>query len=1378
MQSSPTPRSSAKQKLLAAAALLVAAGVGLALFLRHRSGSGQAEPAGERAFGVTAIDLRALSLESRPPSASERAELLADAGSDDWESELWSARASSVLAFVGRALAEPVPMRLGDLARHLDPGFACTELVPSALETRRSDALLRVREGRGARPSELTRRGIEGLGEALSELGASLGAGAETLVELEPFSIEPVEGGFETRVRFQAGRRHAGGAVQQDADWRVRWRPREGGPTPLLVSIALERYAEVATAVPGGALLADCTASALSHNVSYTTQILPGLDHWLTRISRLVNMSIGGHHGIAVGDVNGDGLEDLYVCDAGGLPNRLYVQREDGRLDDVSAASRTDWLEYSASALLVDLDGDGDQDLALVTRPQLVFMANDGSGRFEERLRLPAPIDPMSISAADYDLDGDLDLYVCAYNRRPDGETPAAPVPYHDAENGDANRLLRNDGELRFTDVTSAVGLDQNNARYSFVSVWEDYDDDGDLDLYVVNDFGRNNLYRNDRGRFTDVAGAAGVEDIASGMGAAFGDFDRDGRIDLYVANMFQPAGLRVAMQPRYARARAGPAAMHIARMASGNTLYRNLGTGAFEELGEDFGAKRAGWAWATRFADLDNDGWEDLLVVNGYFSMPDQSDISSFFWRQVVSRSPVGAYTKEELDDYVAAWHASIHLVARGRSFAGHERNVCFANVGGRFVDASFVSGVDWRDDGRALATLDWDGDGDLDVWVRSRTSPRLRLLRNAGGATEAGLRSVALRLQGTRSNRDGIGARVEVELEGGGARLAKTLHAGEGFLSQSSKWLHFGLGEGARVQRVRVRWPGGAREEFSGVEAGGRYLLVEQSGAARALERPERRLALEPGPQPSALEEPRSRSYLASRVPMPILRYEPLEGGATRTVATEGRPLFLTLFASGWPASIAELADLARARKRLAAAGVDALALAIDGLGPAAQNAARGQGAHETARALGTLRLPFATGRATVELCDKLALLFDLLYEASPPFGVPLGLFFDARGELALVYRGGVLADELLADARLLEVPPARREDLSTPFAGRWFGEAGGLDAPRVASWFMGRYPEDAVRYLAEWRARGAPGGGDATYSRLLLAQGLMGEGKLGEAEAIYAEAHALDPTSVEALLGRARCLVQMGRAKEALPQVQAALGLDAERAESHHLAGRIQQALESSEAAIQSYTRAVELDPDLAEARNNLGNLLKAVGRREEAMEQYLACIERRPSLPEPHYNLGEMLREAGRFEEAAAAYRAAIAVEPKLPEPHLQLGAVLVQLGRSAEALPRIAEAARLRPDWVPPLVQQSRILASASDPALRDPARAVELAEKAARLTQQGDIAVLQCLTDAYLAAGREREAIATASRAYDVAVASGNQRAAQAIQAWIQKHGG
>jgi hypothetical protein len=172
------------------------------------------------------------------------------------------------------------------------------------------------------------------------------------------------------------------------------------------------------------------------------------------------------------------------------------------------------------------------------------------------------------------------------------------------------------------------VGLGQNNHRFSFAASWEDYDNDGDLDLYVANDYGRNSLYRNDRGTFRDVAASAGVEDISAGMSVSWGDVNNDGWMDLYVANMFSSAGNRVTYQRRFLPSADAGTRADYQRHARGNSLFVNAGDGTFRDVSESAGVTMGRWAWGSPFADLNHDGLQDIVVANGFLTQELEDDL------------------------------------------------------------------------------------------------------------------------------------------------------------------------------------------------------------------------------------------------------------------------------------------------------------------------------------------------------------------------------------------------------------------------------------------------------------------------------------------------------------------------------------------------------------------------------------------------------------------------------------------------------------------------------------------------------------------------------------------------------------------------------
>jgi hypothetical protein len=277
----------------------------------------------------------------------------------------------------------------------------------------------------------------------------------------------------------------------------------------------------------------------------------------------------------------------------------------------------------------VDLDNDGDKDLAVATHRAFLVMANDGKGVFTLQTRLPEVGMGYSPTAADYDLDGDLDLLVLRYgaDSREMGGFPT-PHPFYDARNGGANVLLENQGGFHFADVTAARGLGIGNFRFSFAASWEDYDNDGDTDVYVANDFGPNQLFRNDRGTFTDVSVESRTQDWGFGMSATWADYDRDGLMDLYACNMFSGAGNQIVPQSGFNPSMGEDTRAKYLKMVRGNSLLRNGGDGRFADVTDPMAEGFGKWAWGAKFADLNNDGWEDLYVANGYISQPDKADL------------------------------------------------------------------------------------------------------------------------------------------------------------------------------------------------------------------------------------------------------------------------------------------------------------------------------------------------------------------------------------------------------------------------------------------------------------------------------------------------------------------------------------------------------------------------------------------------------------------------------------------------------------------------------------------------------------------------------------------------------------------------------
>ncbi|MGH9665925.1 MAG: FG-GAP repeat domain-containing protein, partial [Bryobacteraceae bacterium] len=323
--------------------------------------------------------------------------------------------------------------------------------------------------------------------------------------------------------------------------WKQKW---SGG--------RLTHFAPVEeTLVVARPLFQDITAYTFSGAASFEQQLRRGVTYWRARLDSACGIDVYGNNGIAVGDIDGDGWDEIYVCQPGGLPNRLYKNDGRGRFHDITQSAGVDVLDDTASALFVDLRNNGRQDLVVMRGSGPLLFLNQGDGTFRNKpdaFRFAtAPQGAFTgMAAADYDRDGRVDLYFCSYVYFQSEDQYHYPVPYYDARNGPPSFLFHNEGDGVLRDVTAEVGLNVENNRFSFAAAWCDYDADGWPDLYVADDFGRKHLYKNERGRFRDVAAEAGVDDIGAGMSAAWFDYDDDGRPDLYVSNMWSTAGQRV----------------------------------------------------------------------------------------------------------------------------------------------------------------------------------------------------------------------------------------------------------------------------------------------------------------------------------------------------------------------------------------------------------------------------------------------------------------------------------------------------------------------------------------------------------------------------------------------------------------------------------------------------------------------------------------------------------------------------------------------------------------------------------------------------------------------------------------------------------------
>ncbi|HSS49487.1 MAG TPA: CRTAC1 family protein, partial [Thermoanaerobaculia bacterium] len=373
-------------------------------------------------------------------------------------------------------------------------------------------------------------------------------------------------------------------------------------------------------------------------------------------------------------------------------------------------------------------------------------------------------------------------------------------------------------------------------------SVWGDYNDDARPDLYVVNDFGRKTLYRNNGdGTFTDVTVASGTLDYGAGMSASFGDYDNDGKLDIYVANIRSEhswfaesptvwrymanswmQGVWKTDMPLYFEIfrQSGTQFVQVfQQMASGNTLLRNKGDGTFEDVTLKAGANPIGWFWGSGFGDFDNDGFQDIYSADGWVYNDKGTEIELEFLNNVVGSQ--AEYKKGTFFDPKHFGKLSWH---------GWERNRHLLNRGdGTFQEIGRPAGTDLLTNSRGVALADFWNRGVLDIAVAA-SADRHALLRNEIAQAGQGRHWLEIDLRGTKSNRDAVGARAIVRA--GGKMLTREVVAGDGYASQNMLRLHFGLGAAATVDELTIKWPAsGTVQHFQNVPAD-RIVKVTEGG------------------------------------------------------------------------------------------------------------------------------------------------------------------------------------------------------------------------------------------------------------------------------------------------------------------------------------------------------------------------------------------------------------------------------------------------------------------------------------------------------------------------------------------------------------------
>jgi len=1071
----------------------------------------------------------------------------------------------------------------------------------------------------------------------ITRIEATGASAARTEVRFDLVGTGPAAWRSERLGRFRIGWTRDAARVWRAAEWVALELETSRAPAPI--------FREV-------------TDAALGANESVHRQLAFGLDSWLATLDSVFMLDSMGHHGVSAGDADGDGQDDLYVAQPAGLPNLLFRNKGDGTFEDVTEAAGLAVLDETSQSLFADVDNDGDEDLLLVvTGSGLLLFRNDGKGHFSidpDAFRLKLSGTPMAVAMADYDRDGFLDIYLCNYSYfvGTSEDKGGSPNPYHDAQNGPPNVLLRNDSGKRFLDVTAESGLDENNTRFSFAAAWGDYDDDGWPDLLVANDFGRKNLYHNEgrkdgKVRFRDVTAKAGVEDHGAGMSAAWLDYDGDGRLDIYTGNMWTANGQRITAEPGFMKDALGEVKALYRRHTRGNSLFRNRGDGTFEDVTLASRAELGRWAWSSDSLDFDRDGAPDLYVVNGMFTRENDEDLDAFFWRQVAARSPLTRVTGTPYDD---AWRAINRLLA-DRSQATHQRNVFLRNDGqGRFDEVAGSLGLDLAQDGRSFAVLDFDGDGDPDLAVMAaRQAPQLRLFRNEFKDPRAGL---AVRLRGVKGNRDAVGARVTVETD----QMRRTLvvQAASGFISQHSKELLFGLGQSRKIQKLEVRWPGGEIQVLTDVPLD-RRVFLDEGGAPRYEPFREARAAAPPAPGSRSFSLPTS-TWLYERYPAPDLGLSGLDGKKLTLASLRGHPALVLFWTTGAKASIQALEELARSRARLSEAGAGVLAIALDP--PAEIPKVR-------AAAQATAGIKVALG--SEELGATYTLLNRYLLVTKEDLRLPTLLLLDAAGDIVKLYRDKIDAAELAADLKAIDAPPAERLRRAFPFPGKLYSTPGQRNSLQFGLELVEQGIEGPAIAAFERAAKGTPNAFTLYSLGTLYMKGAQND----KAREAFQRAVALKPDFAEAMNGLGALLGQSGDLPGAIARFKGAIEATPDYPDAlNNLGYAFLQSSRDSE-ALPLFEKALALQPDFAEAYNNLGIHAARQGDPPQAEARFRQAVAARGSYGEAANNLALVLMAKGDVAGAVGALQHLLEENPGFEMGYVTLAKIFLSTGRTRE-----------------------------------------------------------------------------------------------------------
>ncbi|MCA9214471.1 MAG: tetratricopeptide repeat protein [Planctomycetales bacterium] len=587
------------------------------------------------------------------------------------------------------------------------------------------------------------------------------------------------------------------------------------------------------------------------------------------------------------------------------------------------------------------------------------------------------------------------------------------------------------------------------------------------------------------------------------------------------------------------------------------------------------------------------------------------------------MAQSPDGTQSDaSHMQSYNNGWRDLYRKMQSGESFSGRERNCCFLNVSDArssnnvsFADVSAVSGFDFADDARATAVVDWDQDGDLDLWVANRTQPRVRFLQNT---TNAPTQSLMIHLTGSRCNRDAIGTRVELHV--GDRRLLENVRVGSGFLSQSSRWLHFGVSEKNADITAKVYWPSqDAPEIVQGLQPGKRYWIEQDKGVVKHVSHsPNLNLQLPESPPTPTLDP--VRTVIFDRVPFPPLQYRST-GDKTMELSNDLQgPTLVNVWASSCQACVEELEMFSNKRSEFAAMGLRLVLLN----GDIATDAA-GDSQTQMIGILKRTNLSDANGVLNdqgLRVVDRVQKSFHDLHK---DLAVPASFLLDKHGRVSVIYRGAVSFDQIQKDLSLLEADVSTVLNSLTANRGRWFHKnhprhnlLGMATQLREVGYAPRKYFEHGIRVAKQTDANDP----------------------FRPSKTEIADAHFALGTE----------LLQAKKPREAFEQLQMAVAIDQEHSQAHANIAVVYSQTGQWPRAEQHFTLALRRRPTEPDLLINRGITRLRLNKASEAAQDFSAALNSAPNDTRAIFNLGILLSRTGKHEQAIRYLKRGLQVSP--------------------------------------------------------------------------------------------------------------------------------